>query len=89
MLYNLFLFNLNSLPRKRSTSKPVDIITEIYKKIEELKIEVKAEIASEINKLIDSQQELITKLNNTVIQQESTIAVLQKSVEKLKKDNEN
>ena len=80
---------MNTPPRTRSASKPDDIIVEISKKIEELKIEVKAEIASEINKLIDSQQELITKLNNTVIQQESTIAVLQKSVEKLKKDNEN
>ena len=82
---------MSSPPRTRSASKHEDI-DDLSQKFEELKLgiisELKSEISTEINKLISSQQELINKLSFSVVQHESTIAVLQNSVEQLKKENE-
>ena len=82
---------MSSPPRTRSSSRS-DNTDELIQKFEELKLsiifELKSEISSEINKLISSQQELINKLSISVVQHESTIAVLQNNVEQLKKENE-
>ena len=85
---------MSSPPRTRSSSKSEDnLIDQLSSKMEEMKLviisELKSEIASEINRLLISQQELINNLATKVTMHESSISVLQTSVANLKNENSN